>query len=248
MEAFLSRSKVHSKHERQPAIPATTVDSEVGEETSTDVKLAILASLYPELDQETLLEFLTAANGSIESILDDSRSVKDSIQTRKRSAASIGYQTSLTAFRKENQRELQSPPKKRALTKKGQTLHLYSPEDIAEQTPCSIIHNFLPSEYADALLRELLDEASTFERQTFKLFDNVVQSPHSACFYVDSLEEKRSQQTEYLYQGSFLTVRTQSYPLHCVSKHLIFIYSEEFFLGLKMNEYEVGSFSWKNST
>lgn len=121
---------------------------------------------------------------------------------RKRAATSVGYQSSLTAFRNA---DAGSPSaKRRALTKKGQTLHLYTPEDIAAHTPCSIIHNFLPAQEADNLLRELLDEASTFERQTFKLFDNVVHSPHSACFYVDNLEERESQ--KYLYNGSYLEV------------------------------------------
>lgn len=92
------------------------------------------------------------------------------------------------------------------LTKKGQTLHLYTPEDIARHTPCSIIHNYLDNQEADRLLKELLEEAPTFEQQTFKLFDNVVQSPHSACFYVESLEEQKRQRTEYLYNGSYLTV------------------------------------------
>ena len=56
------------------------------------------------------------------------------------------------------------------------------------------------------MLEELLEEAKTFERQTFKLFDNVVQSPHTACFYVASLEEAKRQRTEYVYNGSYLTV------------------------------------------
>ena len=41
---------------------------------------------------------------------------------------------------------------------------------------------------------------------TFKLFDNVVQSPHTACFYVESLEELNRQKTEYIYNGGLLTV------------------------------------------
>jgi len=92
------------------------------------------------------------------------------------------------------------------MSKKGKTLHLYSPEDIAAHTPCSIIHNFLPAEEADALLEELLLEAPTFERQSFKLFDNVVSSPHTACFYVETLEEEESQRSEYIYNGDRLTV------------------------------------------
>ena len=222
MEAYLSKAKLHPKEEGLSTVSTATVEDENGEETSTDVKLAILASLYPELDQETLLDFLIAANGSIERILEDTGSVNEPGSSRKRSAASIGHQTSLAAFRKEDPRESQPPFKKKVLTKKGQTLHLYSPEDIAEHTPCSIIHNFLPPEDADALLRELLDEAPTFERQSFKLFDNVVQSPHSACFYVENSEEMKRQRTEYLYNGSLLTVRTQTYCLYRASKSTLY--------------------------
>ncbi|KAK4695442.1 hypothetical protein P7C71_g2304, partial [Lecanoromycetidae sp. Uapishka_2] len=75
---------------------------------------------------------------------------------------------------------------------------------LLRQNPMHLFGGAKAKEQADDLLRELLDEASTFERQTFKLFDNVVQSPHSACFYVDSLEERERQKT-YLYNGSYLT-------------------------------------------
>ena len=133
--------------------------------------------------------------------------------SRKRSAGNIGHQTSLS-FRKTVESGVDDSPstKRRTLTQKGRPLHLYSPEDIAAHTPCSIIHNFLPVEEADNLLKELLLEAPTFSRQTFKLFDNVVQSPHTACFYVNSLEERDAQKTEYLYNGSFLTDIRQITP------------------------------------
>jgi hypothetical protein len=105
-------------------------------------------------------------------------------------------------------------PAKRAklLSKKGKTLHLYDPADVAAHTPCTIIHNFLPPEVANALLVELLKEAPTFERATFKLFDNVVQSPHTACFYVESYEEMQRQKSDYLYNGALLTVGPSMAP------------------------------------
>lgn len=175
------------------------------EDESTEIKLATLASLYPEHSQEALFESLIAANGSINAVCQVLRSsIKDILPKRP---SVIGVQTSLAPFRKPSDIEDSTTRKKsKNLTRKGQTLHLYSADDIAEHTPCSIIHNFLPQGEADELLKELLREASTFERQIFKLFDNVVQSPHSACFYVDSLEEQKRQKTEYLYNGSFLTV------------------------------------------
>jgi len=176
------------------------------DEDSTDIKLATLASLYPHLDQVLLLDLLISANGSVEAAKISLANSTRVSSPRKRSATGIGYQTSLASFRKAEEIGLDVPStKRRQLTRKGQTLHLYSPEDIAAHTPCSIIHNFLPADEADNLLIELLEEATTFEKQTFKLFDNVVQSPHSACFYVNSLEETEQQKTNYLYNGQYLT-------------------------------------------
>ena len=202
MEAFIVRT---SQGKDQDSIKHVISDraSIDDDETSTDLKLATLASIYPEFDQAILLDFLVTANGSVKHVLDSLGPLDKVASSSKRSLTSIGYQTSLSSFCAD---ETPHSIKRRALTKKGQTLHLYTPEDIAHHTPCSIIHNFLPSEEADGLLRELLDEAPTFERQTFKLFDTVVQSPHSACFYVESLEEQKRQKTDYLYNGSYLTV------------------------------------------
>jgi hypothetical protein len=85
-------------------------------------------------------------------------------------------------------------------------MHLYDPVDIAEHTPCSVIHNFLPAEDADELLKELLDESKTFEKITFKLFENIVSSPHTSSFYLESYEEIEEQKTAYLYNGARLEV------------------------------------------
>ena len=172
------------------------------EDESTEVKLATLASLYPNIDQFALLDSLIVANGSVSAASLALGTTGNHSPPRK--TATIGYQSSLAAFRTAH--DGPKSKKSKLLTRKGQTLHLYAPDDIASHTPCSIIHNFLPSKEADELLKELLEEATTFERQTFKLFDNVVQSPHSACFYVDSLKEETKQRTEYMYNGQFLSV------------------------------------------
>lgn len=209
MEAFLSR--------KRPRTPSRTLADQdnpshqsqnlENEEETTDLKLATLSSLFPTVDQATLLDLLISADGSVSAVFDSLSGTIEDASPRKRTATRVGYQTSLSSFRTEANLEAESPSaKRRTLTKKGQTLHLYTPEDIAAHTPCSIIHHFLPAQEAENLLRELLQEAPTFERQTFKLFDNVVQSPHSACFYVDSLEERERQKTEYLYNGSYLEV------------------------------------------
>ena len=203
MDSFLSR--------KPPKLPSTFPPlhqppaHEIAEDDSTDLKLATLSSLLPTLDQATLLDLLITFDGSVDKVLNSLSELNGvASPNKKRPATNVGHQTSLTAFGKvENGLPA---AKRRVLTRKGQTLHLYGPEDIAAHTPCSIIHNFLPAQEADNLLRELLEEAPTIERQTFKMFDNVVQSPHSACFYVDSLEERDRQRTEYLYNGSYLNV------------------------------------------
>ncbi|KKY38579.1 putative grf zinc finger domain-containing protein [Diaporthe ampelina] len=51
----------------------------------------------------------------------------------------------------------------------------------------------------------MLEESKTFEKITFKLFDNVVSSPHTSSFYVDSHDEMRKQKIDYLYNGARLT-------------------------------------------
>ena len=215
MEAFVSRKRrkmsppapIESYAQRPPDyVSKVEVEVEV-EDESTDLKLATLASLYSDVDQATLLDLLITADGSVDTVCQTLAYPEHLTSPRKRSTAAIGHQTSLAAFRRLDQPPALTSSRPKPLTRKGQTLHLYTPEDIASHTPCSIIHNFLPAREAEELLGELLEEAHTFEKQTFKLFDNVVESPHSACFYVDSLEEQIRQKTEYIYNGTYLTVR-----------------------------------------
>jgi hypothetical protein len=146
---------------------------------STDVKLAMLASLHPNVDDGALMEALLAADGSVDDaglLLKDQERWSKSSPRKKTKSSALSHQASLSAFSMTSNQL----PAKRALTKRGKTLHLYDPEDIEEHTPCSIIHNFLPPKQAEDLLRELLAEAPTFGRQKFKLFDRVVESPHTA--------------------------------------------------------------------
>jgi hypothetical protein len=199
MEAFVSRKRrrlTPPLHNTEQISNLSVLD----DDDSTDFKLAVLSSLHPQIEQQILLDILLAHNGSIE---EASASLKNpSSSSPKKTSGSLSYQSSLASFATLS--DTSKRPK--LMSKKGKTLHLYSPEDVAAHTPCSIIHNFLPTQDANDLLEELLAEAPTFERMTFKLFDNVVSSPHTACFYVNSLEEQTRQKTEYIYNGGLLTV------------------------------------------
>jgi hypothetical protein len=169
MESFLTR-----KRRRLP----DPEDMNEIEEDSTDFKLTLLASLHPQVDQSALLESLLASEGSVEqaSELLLNQSHTENFKARKKSR-SLGHQASLASYNIGY--DAASRSSKGTLTKRGKTLHLFTPEDIEEHTPCSIIHNFLQPDEADALLRELLAEAPSFTKQIFKLFDRVVSSPHS---------------------------------------------------------------------
>jgi hypothetical protein len=159
--------------------------------------------MHPYIEQQVLLDVLLAHQGSVEAAL---TSLKSSDSPPRKASAATGYQSSLSSFIAKTDASEGLAKRAKILSKRGKTLHLYDPADVATHAPCSIIHNFLPAEEANALLEELLKEAPSFERMTFKLFDNVVQSPHTACFYVHSHAEVQSQKTEYLYNGALLTV------------------------------------------
>ncbi|KAK2768298.1 hypothetical protein FQN54_000151 [Arachnomyces sp. PD_36] len=210
MDAYLSRAP--RKRPRNSPSPkprpfsGTSGGNDDAEEDSTDLKLAMISSLFPDTDQNDLLDILIASDGSVETAC---QTLRESSRLQKKRAItadpSLVIQRSLSSYTNPTGTTPSTTTGSKSLTKRGKTLHLFSPEDIAAYTPCTIIHNFLPKPEADTLLRELLTEATTFERQTFQLFDTVVQSPHSAGFYVSSAEEQRQQKSEYTYNGNYRT-------------------------------------------
>jgi hypothetical protein len=194
-----------------PDTASTHKSPALAEEESTEFKLAVLASLHPDLDETSLLEALLASNGSVQEAA-DCLSYRQLASPRKPSTkSSIGYQSSLTSYRISS---VDARSTKKPLVKKGKTLYLYSPEDVEAHTPCSIIHNFLPPQQANALLSQLLDQAPTYRSIEFKLFDRVVTSPHTFCFYVNSLAEAEEQKTQYIYDGRNVEVSLHVYASH----------------------------------
>jgi hypothetical protein len=207
MDAFVSRKRRRLSQSEEP-IPSLTAL-----EDDTDFKLAMLASLNPNIEQASLLEALLVSEGSVDAASDLLSKDKHALSPSKKQSTSngVGYQASLASFNIKPESTLDGS-KKRQLTKKGKTLHLYSPEDIAVHTPCSIIHNFLTPQEAESLLLELLQEAPTFRREKFQLFDRTVESPHTMSFYVDSWDEAERQRTDYVYNGNRISDVRQSLP------------------------------------
>lgn len=176
-----------------------------GDDEPTEVKLAILSSLHPDFSQEALLDVLLAHDGSV----DESSAALSSApgqeryfpSSKKPGTSGIASQTSLRTFARPVENGTSSPKKPKLLSRKGATLHLFDAEDVAEHTPCSIIHHFLPSDLANDLLREMLDESKSFEKATFKLFDTVVSSPHTSSFYVNNDDDVQAQKFEVFLSG-----------------------------------------------
>ena len=210
MDAFISRKK----RKLSTPSPQTFLDhEESNEDDSTDFKLAMLASIHPFIDQSVILDILLAHNGSME----ETSTALTNRESPPKKSVTAGYQSSLSTYIAPPSTTEVSSRKSRLLSKRGKTLHLYSPEDIAAHTPCSIIHNFLPAEEANNLLKELLLEAPTYQKSTFKLFENIVQSPHTNCLYVEGSDRQLDQKTEYIYNGGLIEA-SHSLAVHCSSK------------------------------
>ncbi|KAF3767591.1 hypothetical protein M406DRAFT_252568 [Cryphonectria parasitica EP155] len=209
MDAFVTRKK--RKAAAGPAAQENdrnvSHDIAADEDDPTEIKLAILSSLHPNFSQEALLDVLLAHDGVVSEACSALSKLSSSSSSSSHASSNVGYQASLRAFTASEQDRRggsSSPKKARLLSRKGATLHLFDPVDIAEHTPCSIIHNFLPSALANDLLEEMLEESKSFQKITFKLFDTVVSSPHTSSFYVSTYGEMQEQKLEYLYNGARL--------------------------------------------
>ncbi|KAL4818595.1 hypothetical protein BDW67DRAFT_9600 [Aspergillus spinulosporus] len=227
MDRYLSRKRPHSPVKSQPA--AADYD-----DTSTDIKLAQLVSLFPDTPQDTLLDILVSCSGSVETAVATITEQKQLSFKRPRTTATA-IQTSLKSHiavspaKRDGNREDLVPKKSRnPVVQKGRTLYLFSPEDVAAHTSCTIIHNFLPPEQANALLLELLEESQHFSRYQLQLFDRTVESPHSTCVYVSTAEEEAQHANDYTYGGTYHTNIRQATPhLRAISKRVQEAVNEE---------------------
>ncbi|BCS26215.1 putative CUE domain protein [Aspergillus puulaauensis] len=215
MDRYLSRKRPHSPPaETKPVTPDD-------DDASTDIKLAQLVSLFPDTPQDTLIDILVSCSGSVETAITTITEQKQLPQLPKRprtTSGAPGTQTSLTSHihvspsKDESGEGTLSQRKRTPVVQKGKTLYLFSPEDVAACTPCTIIHNFLPPEQANALLLELLDESQHFSRYKLQIFDRTVESPHSTCVYVSTPEQEAQHTNDYTYGGTYHTNIRQATP------------------------------------
>lgn len=218
MDAFVFRKRPRlAPDNAPPRSPPDTPD-----EGSTEMKLALLLSVCPDRSQEFLLDILVSCGGSVEGASSVISAQQQSSpepgpgtgpETKKR-GSSPAIQTSLLSYMTTS-KQPSSPRKKQQQppTKKGRTIHLFTPESIAAHTPCTLLPNYLPPNQANTLLSELLHESHHFSRPHFQLFDRTVQSPHSASVYVSTPEEYHQQTAEYTYGGTYRSNVRQIPPI-----------------------------------
>ncbi|KAL4941348.1 hypothetical protein BDV06DRAFT_194603 [Aspergillus oleicola] len=221
MDRYLSR-----KRPRRPPIESQPEPVPAGDDdASTDIKIAQLVSLFPEIAQVTLLDILVSCSGSVETAittLTEQKHLAKRTRTATAPPAATAIQTSLTSHVLASPSAAKSPrngrergqAKRPSPIQKGKTLHLYSPEDISNHTSCTIIHNFLPPETANALLLELLSESVHFSRLKLQIFERTVESPHSTAVYVSTPEQEAQHvlAKECSYGGTYHTNIRQATP------------------------------------
>ncbi|KAL4909847.1 hypothetical protein BDW74DRAFT_44786 [Aspergillus multicolor] len=211
MDRYISRKRL-----RSPDAPHAAISED--DDAPTDIKLAQLLSLFPDTPQDTLLDILVSCGGSVESTAATITEQKH-IPLKRPKTTATAIQTSLTSHiavspgkKDENGNDLVPKRPRNPLVQKGKTLYLFSPEDVSAHTSCTIIHNFLPPEQANALLLELLDESQHFSRYQLQIFERTVESPHSTCVYVSTAEEEAQHTNDYTYGGSYHTNIRQATP------------------------------------
>ena len=119
MEPARKRQRLSSDVAQSPSV------SDEDDAESTDFKLAMLQSLYPDKSQDVLLDYLLAYAGSVDAAANALSAPAKNDTSRKRNAIN-GYQSSLSSFATSTQPATNSNTSPvKSLTKKGRTLHLY---------------------------------------------------------------------------------------------------------------------------
>lgn len=181
------------------------------DENDTEIKLALLSSLFPDKSIEVLLEKLVENDGIVQNILNSSsqsdfktnstllkrikqRKIEEFIESdkykRKRAFVS-GKLSSGILWPIKMQKDSSLEPSKRINI---HVQHIYFPDEVAKLTPCTLIHNFLEKDLCNSLLLKMLKESETWERNKFHLFGRNVASPHKSCYYLHSDENKLLEQ------------------------------------------------------
>ncbi|GJJ71923.1 hypothetical protein EMPS_04280 [Entomortierella parvispora] len=79
-------------------------------------------------------------------------------------------------------------------------LILYKPEDVAKNCPCTLIFNVLPKDLSNRLLKVMLEDSETWNRNRWWLFERMVESPHKTSYFADR-EDDLEEVAGWTYNG-----------------------------------------------
>ncbi|KAF8942440.1 hypothetical protein BGZ47_006464 [Haplosporangium gracile] len=85
-----------------------------------------------------------------------------------------------------------SPSTQPTKLKPPKPLILYNPEDVAKHCPCTLVFNVLDKDLANRLLKAMLIDSETWNRNRWWLFERMVESPHKTSYFAehdDDMEE-----------------------------------------------------------
>lgn len=168
----------------------------------TEEKIATLISLYEDVipksrDTESfLLEILTACDGSVKNaslMLNESlgvaRKVDCNIGKRKRDTGNSDnrcykVQKSLNQFIEDDAKKFRPISADRRAKTSNRAIELFSKEDVESTIGYVTMHEkALPEEFANSLLRQLMDDLEGFAPYEFHLFGNKCSSNHTSKKY-----------------------------------------------------------------
>ncbi|KAG5436910.1 hypothetical protein PCK2_001039, partial [Pneumocystis canis] len=189
------------------------------DDNDTEMKLALLISVFPDNSPEILLEKLVENDGSVENTV---KMCLNSCFKKKCVSKKLKKQRKIDEFieKHEDKREcpllnkqelskvswpikMQWDSSIKTLKRKNRrVLHLYLSEQIGTKvTPCTLICNVLPQNLANSLLLEMLEESKTWKRNEFRLFERNIVSPCKSCYYF-SFDEKDPLEPKFFHNGS----------------------------------------------
>lgn len=180
----------------------------------TDRKIDVLKEDYPGIETDTLLELLTACDGSVSatrSMIDESFPTPQ----QKRKAGAL-YQKSITS--------LIAPASKRIklknLSSGKRVITLNTMEEVEQHlSPYVSFHkSFLPPDLANRILKYLMTQTDKVTSHEFYLFDKLCKANHSLGFFhspnLDTVYE------DLIYNGKKSTLNSYNKDFEDVSKYL----------------------------
>ncbi|KAG0007894.1 hypothetical protein BGZ80_004112 [Entomortierella chlamydospora] len=166
-------------------------------EDEWDFKLATLISIFETTSEQVLQRALIDTQGDLEQaiplILSINSSGNSSNSTGGSTPSVLSSSFSSSVYSRSSSLEsLNSGKGDLPNRKKQKLIQPRFPEDVSKHCPCTLILNALDKDLATRLLKAMLIDAETWNRNRWWLFERMVESPHKTSYFAerdDDMEE-----------------------------------------------------------